>query len=1265
MGKLIRSMDWSKTPLGPVSDWPQSLRTSVSLCLSSTFPILIAWGPETIQIYNDSYRPICGAKHPESMGQNFRICWETALPVVGDAFARGQQGEGTYIKDQRMFLDRYGYLEEAFMTFSFAPIRDESGEVGGIFHPITETTDKMLSARRTQVLRDVAAGTGQAKTNAEIYAGLATVADDFALDLPFLLLYELQPSGEVARLVNTSGLTDASPAPTELHELVIAQTPWLADLEQTRVIPELAETVGPLVGGPYPDSPHTALRLPIQLSGNPEPVGFILAGVSPHRALDQEYLNFYALLANTLNTAFSNVHAYQEEQKRAEALAAIDQAKTAFFSNISHEFRTPLTLMLGPLDELKQTDIAQSAVYKEPIEQAHRNAGRLLKLVNNLLDFSRIEAGRVTARFQPVDLSVFTVDLASSFRSLLDKAGLDFIVDCPPLPSLVYVDTDMWEKIVLNLLSNAFKYTLQGTIGVHLYSQDGMAILRVSDTGVGIPAHELPHMFERFHRVEQAGGRTHEGTGIGLSLVSELVHLHQGKIEVDSVEGEGSTFTVRIPMGSTHLPAHQVSKGYGQQALSGLAAAFLEEAQTMLPAEARPASPVRSADEASPNRSSASVLVVDDNADMRAYLVRLLEPHFTVRTAVNGAEALQQLLTDPPQLILSDLMMPVMDGSELLRRVKQNPATSHIPLIFLSARAGQEARIDGLEAGADDYLVKPFAAPELLTKVRTQIDLSVSRRQAEIRFRNLIQEAPFAIGVYSGRSFKIDMANEALRRIWDKPASVIGMDLIDALPELEGQPFIQLLERVYDTGVACQHSEEPAELVVDGQRQTYWFNSTCHPLTTEQGQVYAILNMAVDVTQTVVARRQIEDAKEALQQAVELAELGTWELDMATDRITFSDRLRHWHGILPTEPLTRERIQSSIRKADRDRLQTALQPLLTAEGSGQFDVEYYIETASTGQERILRTQGKVMFTPDGVAHKVRGTVQDITQQRNAQLALEKQVHLRTEELYATNEELAATNEELAEANEDFAEANRHLIRSNQNLEQFAYIASHDLQEPLRKIQQFSDLLKTRYGSTMDEELIYVDRMQSAAQRMSRLIKDLLAFSRISTNQANRVSVSLRQLVDIALDDLAVAISESQVRIEIGPLPTVQGDPSQLGQLLQNLLSNAIKFSRSTSITPQIQIHCTTVSAHELPPSVKPTRQAITYQCLQVADNGIGFDEKYTERIFQVFQRLHGKNEFAGTGVGLAICEKVVANHGGAITANSQPGQGATFRVYLP
>jgi signal transduction histidine kinase/DNA-binding response OmpR family regulator len=1130
MGRLIRSMDWSTTPLGPVSSWPQSLRTSVSLCLSSTFPILIAWGPETIQIYNDSYRPICGAKHPESMGQNFRICWETALPVVGDAFTRGQQGEGTYIKDQRMFLDRYGYLEEAFMTFSFAPIRDESGEVGGIFHPITESTDKMLSARRTQVLRDVAALTGEAKSNQDIYTSLTRAQPDFALDLPFLLFYEIQDEGKRAQLVSTAGLSADQPLSAELMELDIAHTEWLTELTQTQAIENLAQRVGAIAGGPYPESPHTAVRLPIMLSAREQPIGFLLAGVSPHRALDQDYLNFYALLINTINTAFSNVYAYQEEQNRAEALAAIDRAKTAFFSNISHEFRTPLTLMLGPLEELLQDTNLQASTYKEPVQATHRNALRLLKLVNNLLDFSRIEAGRVKASYRPVDLVGLTVDLTSSFRSLIERAGLEFTVDCRPMPSQVYADTELWEKIVLNLLSNAFKYTLQGRIQVELDSDGKDAVLRVSDTGVGIPEQELPHMFERFHRVENAGGRTYEGSGIGLSLVHELVRLHGGTITVSSVEGEGSTFTVRLPLGKAHLSAGQVIEDGHSNTISGLANSFIKEASTMLD-EHRAVPANKSLPDSLEFDQGTSILVVDDNADMRAYLARLLTPYFTVHTALNGADAIQQLASYQPRLILSDIMMPVMDGKELLRRVKENPATAHIPLIFLSARAGQEARIDGLEAGADDYLVKPFSSQELLTKVRAQINLDQSRRTVENQLRNLVQQAPVAMMLVKGDELTIELINQTMLELIQRSADVLGKPLLEAIPELNGQAFINRCQQVYRTGVPDQGWAVEIPLKREGEVITGYFNILLTPYY-EGDIITGVLEVCTEVTEQV-------------------------------------------------------RVGQTL-------------------------------AASEARYRQLSAE------------------------------LDKQVQQRTAELELSIHDLQ---------------------RSNTNLQQFAYIASHDLQEPLRKIQSFGDILNNQYASQLGEGADHLLRMQMAASRMSTLIRDLLSFSRISTRQEFTAAISLTELVDAVLVDLEVIIHETGAELRIDPLPTITGDRSQLRQLFQNLLSNAIKFHQTgpdgLPVSPIVTVSCHLIQSSELPPRVKPNRTAPTYYRIDISDNGIGFDEKYLDRIFQIFQRLHGKSEFAGTGIGLAICEKVVVNHGGGITASSQPGQGATFSVFLP
>lgn len=268
------------------------------------------------------------------------------------------------------------------------------------------------------------------------------------------------------------------------------------------------------------------------------------------------------------------------------------------------------------------------------------------------------------------------------------------------------------------------------------------------------------------------------------------------------------------------------------------------------------------------------------------------------------------------------------------------------------------------------------------------------------------------------------------------------------------------------------------------------------------------------------------------------------------------------------------------------------------------------------------------------------------------------------ELAIANQALNSRNQELASINQALEETNSLLSQSNDNLQTFAYVASHDLQEPLRKIQTFSDILQTHYASELGEGARYLERIRTAASRMSLLIKDLLGFSRIATHRSTQVPVALNQVVQDVLVVLDLAIAESGALVEVGDLPTVIGDAIQLEQLFQNLISNALKFGQTGQL-PHIRLLAHTLPAEALPGTVKPTRRTSVYYRIDVADNGIGFEEKYLDRIFQVFQRLHGKGNFPGTGIGLAICEKVVANHGGAISASSYPGQGATFSVYLP
>ena len=429
-----------------------------------------------------------------------------------------------------------------------------------------------------------------------------------------------------------------------------------------------------------------------------------------------------------------------------EQLAELDQAKTTFFSNVSHEFRTPLTLMLGPLEDALAKRDSLSPACSEALGVVHRNALRLLRLVNTLLGFSRIEAGRIHVHYEPMDLARFTVDLASTFGSAMERGGLTLNVECPPLPEPVYVDLEMWEQIVLNLLSNAFKFTLNGSVTVRLSVSDGMAVLTVADTGIGIEPQELPHLFERFHRVRGAKGRTFEGTGIGLALVHELVKLHGGNVAVESTHGLGTTFTVHLPLGTAHLPADRIGAARELASTAMGAAPFVEEALRWLPEDVRPADEATDMEitaATTPHGAAAGprprVLLADDNADMRDYVRRLLESTYEVHAVADGDAALAAALAAPPDLVLSDVMMPGLDGFELLQALRKEPKTAAIPVILLSARAGEESRVEGMEAGADDYLTKPFSARELLARVKAHIELARVRREAE-SMRRLAEE---------------------------------------------------------------------------------------------------------------------------------------------------------------------------------------------------------------------------------------------------------------------------------------------------------------------------------------------------------------------------------------------------------------------------------------------------------------------------------------------------------------------------------------------
>jgi CheY-like chemotaxis protein len=420
-----------------------------------------------------------------------------------------------------------------------------------------------------------------------------------------------------------------------------------------------------------------------------------------------------------------------------EALAQIDRAKTAFFSNVSHEFRTPLTLILGPTEEMLSGALGETnEIQRRHLLTLRHNAVRLQKLVNTLLEYARVEAGRIEATYEPVDIGLLTREIASTFCSAVHRAGLLYVVNCPSMDESIYIDRDMWEKIVLNLLSNALKFTFTGAIEISLRSSGDRVALTVSDTGVGIADEELPYLFDRFHRVNGSRARTQEGSGIGLALVQELVKLNGGSLQVESALGSGTTFTILIPKGSAHLPKERLSAHRTLTSMALGAAPFVEEALRWLPDSDEEASPLPmgAPESFGVSRpilpSSERILIADDNLDMRHYLKRLLEQRWNVTAVDDGAKALEVARLERPDLVLSDVMMSSLDGFELLRELRADATTRTIPVMLLSARAGEEAKVEGLNAGADDYLVKPFTAKELLARVEAHLKLQLVRREA-------------------------------------------------------------------------------------------------------------------------------------------------------------------------------------------------------------------------------------------------------------------------------------------------------------------------------------------------------------------------------------------------------------------------------------------------------------------------------------------------------------------------------------------------------
>jgi signal transduction histidine kinase/DNA-binding response OmpR family regulator len=1243
----LRAHDWSSTALGPADAWPAHLRAALGVCFASPLPNLLCWGTGSLLLGNDAVAALLGAA-PEAVvaaGPAAPV-WLPVWPVLAPLIETVRcQAQAVLLPDAALSLPCEAGQREACVTVALNPCVDAHGTVDGVLCVFIDTTTGQIARRRLEALHALALATAETRSADAACRRAADVLARHPRDVAFAAIYLRDATADGLALAATGGLGLAPGLPARIGAEESAALPaaiagGLRDAGRL----DLAALGVTLPGGAWPEPARTALALPLRPDAQAGAIGVLLLGFSPRSASAAACATFFAQAAAQIGAAVGEARAYEAERRRVAALAELDRAKTAFFSNVSHEFRTPLTLLLAPLEEAVASLPPDAAgPLRGLLDTAQRNALRLLRLVNALLDFARLEAGRVRARFRRTDLAAVTADLASVFRSAIERAGLEFAVQCAPLPEAVWVDREMWEKIVLNLLSNALKFTFSGRIAVSLQALPGGAVLEVRDTGIGIAAEELPQLFQRFHRIESARARSAEGSGIGLALVQELARMHGGEVTVQSRPGAGSCFRVRVPFGHAHLPADHVDATGELPPQRRRTPHLADDALRWLPsAPAAVSAPEAHGADAARTR----ILVADDNAELRDYLVRLLGARWTVEAVADGEAALAALRRRRFDLVLSDVMMPRLDGYGLLRVLRSDPVLEATPVILLSALADKDACVEGLQHGADDYLIKPFSASEVVARVGAHLKFAARRGLAA--------------------------ANAALLRLHEvgmRPASR------DTMPDLL-QAVVEAAVATADAGMGLLQIIEPSTQAPQVAAQ-YGFGAEARASLDGLAQALPPGRERLIVEDVSVGAPAGAQAAELLRAAGVHAAQSTPILArdgrlLGTIATCWTRPHRPDDGVLRIVDLLAREAADLIDHHEREQALQEIRATLqsfydsspfmmgVAELDGDTPVGIY---ANAAMARFFAAGGATdgAFPRTGATPKTRALW--LARYRES-LREERPVRFEYEHpepggglwLSATVAQLGAGRAgrpRFSFVIEDVSERKRqeHALRdADRRKDEFLAMLAHELRNPLLPIVTALELIRRRGNGRFGAEYATIEQQ---VRHVVHLVDDLLDVARIARGglALNRQPLSLRDAVDQAVRMVAPLLQQRGhvLDVQVPPL-TLRADAARLAQIVANLLTNAAKY------TP----HGGRIAVQ--------ARDRDGQIVLDVRDNGIGIERDALSRVFDTFSpaRRDAAPEGAGLGLGLSIVRKLVELHGGTVQAHSDgAGHGSVFRVRLP
>lgn len=1192
MGALISRFDWENSELGPIENWPLSLRNTLAMIMASKFPMFLWWGENNIQFYNDAYTPIMGGngKHPLALGQQGALCWPeiwgTIHPIIDDVM---YNGESIWFEDLLLPIYRNGRMEDVYWTFSYSSVTGDTGNIEGVLAVCADTTEKVMTIKHLKESKD------------EL---------EFAIEAANLGTWDYDVKNDTftanQTLCKWMGIPCKSPQPLEVL------TSTIIDADIDKVAKAIQKALNYNNGGNY-DIEYTIK--------NPLTNTFKTVRAQGRAWFDKT------------NAAYRFNGTVQDISSRKKAQKYIDEAN--HFASLAVK-----NAGIG----LFQINLQDDTIYYDPNFAYIVTGDRDKKEITRQVFINHIHKDDLPARDIALKEGSANNDFHYTTRVIWDDGTVHHIVvmgsntydsgnDTTYFSGTVRDITQQEnQRLALQESEEKFRAMIQeAPIATCLFAGKDMVIEIPNDimlkywgkdaSVIGKPiAEAIPELMgQPFLEILD----NVYATGISYEAKASFAQL----IVNGTLRDYYFDFTYK-PLFDHNGNVYAIMDMAMDVTEQVIAQKRIEESQKQI-LDSFEQSPVAIA---ILSRQELTITMANP------FYCELVGRQRSEIIGVPLMNAIPELKGQGFDVIINDVITtgtPYIENEvEVLLNRENGPETVYVNLTFQPRKEADS--ISGILVVATD--------------VTQQVTSRKKVEDSEQRLKSIIASAPAGMGLFIGRDLIIEMPNQTFIDIVGKGWDVVGKPLREAMPELttEGQPFLKILDDVYTTGVMYHTHGSQVKIVRNGVMTYNYYNITYTPLFDENNKVYAILDIAIDVTEVITANQKLENAQASLRGAMELAQLANWRYDIKNKNYYYSPRFVEWLGFDGDI----KGIEESFKPVPleyRNKVQEAIDEAIAPGSDGIYDYEHPITNHTTGQVRIIHAQAQVFYDVEGQPEFLTGTAQDVTKERKLQQQLEFQVKQRTEELQAANAELA--------------EANISLLQNNKELEQFAYIASHDLQEPARKISIFANMLRESVGTIDERSQNYLNKINSSAERMVSLIRDVLGYSRLSKEHEVFVPVDLQKVTDDIVNEFELILEQTNAKIIYNNLPVISAIPLQMSQLFGNLISNALKYSRP-GVAPVITIEATlldnTTAAKHLGADAKGQYYKIVFK-----DNGIGFEQKYADKIFNIFQRLHSKSEYSGTGIGLALCKKIMQNHYGDIQATGEENQGATFTIIIP